>query len=238
MSIKIIKGNLFNSKAQTLVNTINTVGAMGTGIALEFRLRYPDMFNKYVILCSHKQIQVGKLWLHKTNDKWILNFPTKENWKDDSKIEYLEKGLQKFLDTYKQKGIISIAFPTLGARHGNIPEKLSIDIMTRYLKGCNIPIEIYIYDPETPDDIYENLKNKMINISYKDLKEKIGIQKQYAEKLLLAFNNNKIKNISSIFKIKGIGIKTFEKLFDFYFERGQYTSNNETDTGKLFEKHI
>lgn len=238
--VTIIKGNLFTSKAQTLVNTVNTVGIMGAGIALEFRLRYPDMFEKYVELCKKKQISIGKLWLFKTADRWILNFPTKIDWKDDSKFEYLEDGLQKFLDTYKEKGITSVAFPVLGSNHGNIPEDKSIEIMQSYLSKCDIPIEIYRYDPDSTDDLYDSLKNKFLFMSVDEIKKKTNIQKQYAAKLLEVLKDDKIKNISRLTSIEGIGVKTLEKVFDYLFNRVKETKpdENEEKLLALAKKHL
>lgn len=250
--VTIVKGNLFTSKAQTLVNTVNTVGIMGAGLALEFRLRYPEMFEKYVELCKKNQISIGKLWLFKATDRWILNFPTKMDWKDDSKIEYLEDGLQKFVDTYKEKGITSVAFPVLGSNHGNIPEEESIEIMRRYLSKCKIPVEIYRYDPDSTDDLYESLKNKFLFMSVDEIRKKTNIQKQYAVKLLEVLKNDKVKNISKLTSVEGIGVKTLEKVFDYLFNRVKETKpdeNNENllvlaqkylrpETLKAFEKYI
>jgi len=239
-NITIIKGNLFTSQAQALVNTVNTVGVMGAGVALEFRLRYPDMNEKYVELCKQKQIQIGKLWIYKAADRWIINFPTKEDWKDDSKIEYLEDGLQKFVDTYKEKGITSVAFPVLGSRHGNIPENESIKVMESYLSRIDIPVEIYRYDPDLPDDLYESLKNKFLSMSIEEIKEKAQIQKQYAEKLLKILGDDKIKNISSLTSVEGIGIRTLEKVFDYLFNRVKETKldENKEKLLALAKKHL
>jgi len=118
--MKTKKGNIFNTNCQTIVNTINCVGVMGAGIAYEFRLLFPELFEKYVNYCKENMIKVGTLWIYKIDKaklnsqikfEWILNFPTKNHWKYPTKTMYLEKGLQKFLDTYKDKGIKSIAFP-------------------------------------------------------------------------------------------------------------------------------
>lgn len=141
--ITIVNGDLFNSKAQTIVNTINCVGAMGKGIALEFKKRYPEMYSKYLKLCDEGLIKIGSLWLYKTPEKWVLNFPTKDDWRNKSKVEYLELGLKKFVTTYKEKGITSIAFPLLGANNGGLNPSLSLDLMKNYLNQCDIPIEIY-----------------------------------------------------------------------------------------------
>jgi len=233
-NIKIIEGNLFNSKSQTLVNTINTVGVMGAGIALEFRLRYPEMYRRYKELCKKKQIQIGKLWIYKATDRYILNFPTKEHWKDDSKIEYLEKGLEKFVNTYKEKGIISIAFPILGSDRGNMPPEISLNIMLKYLSKCDIPIEIYKYDPNIPDDLFPILKEKVLNISIDEFVKITNIKKKYAIIIFRAVIEQKVKSLSALKDFSGIGISTLEKLYDFLFDRNRTYSKDEL-TLKLLE---
>src|SRR5437773_477164 len=112
--ITYVKGTLFESPAKTLVNTVNTVGVMGKGIAKRFKEIYPEMFSKYQHLCENKQLQIGKLWLYKTEHKWILNFPTKVHWRQPSRPEYIEEGLRAFAASYPTQGITSIAFPRLG----------------------------------------------------------------------------------------------------------------------------
>ena len=81
MTIRIITGNIWNSKAQTIVNTVNCEGVMGAGIALECRLRFPEMFNKYKEVCEKGLLKPGLLLLYKSDERWILNFPTKTSWK-------------------------------------------------------------------------------------------------------------------------------------------------------------
>ena len=145
-NITFKKGNIFSSDKQTIVNTINCVGVMGKGVALGFRLRYPEMYEKYRELCKTKQIAIGKLWLYKQSREglqWILNFPTKIHWKYPSKMEYLEAGLQKFVDTYEEKGITSIAFPLLGTHNGGLDKIEVLDTMHSFLEKCSIPIDIY-----------------------------------------------------------------------------------------------
>lgn len=96
------------------------------------------------MLCERDMFHVGQLWLYKTERKWILNFPTKKHWRSKSKIEYIELGLKKFVDTYAEKGITSISFPMLGCGNGGLNwEKEVRPLMERYLK--NLPIDIYIH---------------------------------------------------------------------------------------------
>jgi len=211
MTIEIIKGNLFTSQCQTLANTINCVGVMGAGIALEFRLRYPQMFKRYVELCNQQLIDIGKLWLYKTEAKWVLNFPTKKHWKYPSKEEYLKLGLKKFLDTYKEKAITSIAFPLLGASNGKVPEQVSLEIMTYYLNTCDIPIEIYYYDPYASDDIYEEFKLKFLSYDVQELTKITGLNATYIKKLKDVLINSAINNMGNLLSVKGIGINSLEK---------------------------
>ncbi|MFH1086302.1 MAG: macro domain-containing protein, partial [Chloroflexota bacterium] len=116
--ILYVTGSLFQSPAQVLVNTVNTVGVMGKGVALEFKRLYPDMFAEYRRLCETGQLAVGKLWLYRSPNKWILNFPTKEHWRNPSRVEYVETGLDAFRRNYSRMGIRSIAFPPLGCGNG------------------------------------------------------------------------------------------------------------------------
>ena len=129
--IKKIKGNIFNTNCQTLVNTVNCIGVMGKGMALECKLRFPEMFIKYKDSCDKKLFKPGYLQIYKNSKPWILNFPTKIHWKDPSKIEYLEEGLKKFQDEYLNKNISSIAFPLLGASLGGLSEELVYETMTK-----------------------------------------------------------------------------------------------------------
>lgn len=136
--------NLFTSPAKVLVNTVNTVGVMGKGIALEFKKLYPDMFKQYQKFCEDGQLTVGKLWLYKSPNKWILNFPTKKNWRNKSKLEYLESGLKKFVENYRRLGITSISFPELGAGNGGLNWETQVKpLMEKYL--AKLPIRIYIH---------------------------------------------------------------------------------------------
>lgn len=213
--IKIIKGNIFTTECQTIVNTINCVGVMGAGIAYECRLRYPEMYERYVELCNQRMLNIGMLWIYKSEDKWIMNFPTKFHWKYESKLEYLEKGLQKFLDTYKEKGISSIAFPLLGASNGGIPEDISLSLMKKYLEKCDIDIEIYHYDPFASDNLYDRFKELWNKIPEQELAKKSDLRIDFVRKVKKALEIEEIKTLSRLLTVKGIGDVTLEKSFQF-----------------------
>lgn len=145
--ILYVVSDLFQSPARVLVNAVNTVGVMGKGIAAEFRRYYPEMFEQYRALCEHGQFQVGQLWLYKTPHKWILNFPTKRHWRDSSRLEDIEAGLQKFAASYSEKGITSVSFPLLGSGLGGLDWENQVrPLMERYLEPLPIDVFIHLYD--------------------------------------------------------------------------------------------
>jgi len=209
----IIDGNIFTTNCQTLVNTINCVGVMGAGIALECRLRYPDMHNEYISLCERRRIDIGSLWLYKSPDRWILNFPTKRHWKDPSREEYLHAGLRKFMDTYEEEQIESIAFPLLGAQHGGIDSETSQDIMESYLCNCVIPVEIYRYDPEAPDDLFDKFCDLVKTHEIDEVSQSTGLRRDFVIKIREALENPQICQLNRLASVDGIGIRTLERVF-------------------------
>lgn len=217
MAVKQINGNIFNSKCQTIVNTVNCVGVMGKGIALVHKLRYPNMYEEYREHCKNKLIKTGTLWLYnkQQNAPWILSFPTKFHWKYPSKIEWVEQGLQKFVETYEKKGITSIAFPLLGTHNGGLDTKEVRNLMNKYLEKCHIDIEIYDYDPNAPDDLFSSFKTKWLSLNKETIKSVTGIQPQYARKITEILDNGEINSMVALANYKGIGEKTLEKAFGY-----------------------
>jgi len=217
MAIKHFSGNIFNSKCQTIVNTVNCVGVMGKGIALVHKLRYPQMYLEYKEHCKNKLIKTGSLWLYtkQENAPWILNFPTKFHWKYPSKIEWIELGLQKFVETYERKGITSIAFPLLGTHNGGLATDEVKSIMNQYLEKCELDIEIYDYDPDAKDDLFASFKKKWLSLNEMKIKEETGIQPQYAKRITDVIQSGEINSMISLANYKGIGEKTLEKAFGY-----------------------
>lgn len=222
--VTIINGNIFNTKAQTIVNTVNCVGVMGKGIALVFKLRYPQMFDLYRQYCAENLIGIGKLWLYKgeKNAPWVLNFPTKTHWKLPSEYIYIEEGLRKFVATYKEKGITSIAFPLLGTNNGGLNEGVVLEIMYQYLKQCDIPVEIYQYDPNVSDDLFDYFKANWEQLK-DDQKKKLLHSTKRAEIIDSALKSGEIHSMIALIDYPGIGLKSMESCFDFVmgFNDGQ-----------------
>ncbi|MCP5054292.1 MAG: macro domain-containing protein [bacterium] len=154
-----VVGNLFRSPAHVLVNTVNTVGVMGKGIAKTFKQIYPEMFEQYRHHCETGDLTVGKVWLYKTPNKWVLNFPTKTTWRMPSRMEYIEKGLSAFVKGYAERGITSIAFPALGCGNGELNWEHQVrPIMEKYLRPLPIDIFIYVYRKDIGMVEHKNIK--------------------------------------------------------------------------------
>lgn len=215
MSLVIVKGNIWNTKHKVLVNTVNCEGVMGAGIALESALRFPEMYERYKKICEDGMLNVGNLWIYKdSNPYWILNFPTKTYWKLPSKIQYLESGLKKFVETYKEKAIESIAFPVLGASNGGLDEKVVLELMCNYLGDLDIPVEIYTYDAKAPDEYFGEFKELLLNNDLDNLVIKTKIQKKYLEKIIEHVKRDEsICQIIQLKSIKDIGNSTIKKIF-------------------------
>jgi len=172
--IQYINGNLFTSNSKVLVNTVNTVGVMGKGIAYEFKKYYPIMFKEYKELCNSNRLNVGDLHLFKTSNKWILNFPTKEHWRTPSKIEYIEKGLKSLVQQALNLQISDIAMPKLGCGNGGLDWEREVKpIVEKYLKTSPINVSIYEFDKEiipehlTQKDIESWLLSDPANLSFR-----------------------------------------------------------------------
>ena len=145
MAIEITYRNIFDSDKDMIVCPVNCLGVMGKGLALEFKKAFPDMFEHYRQICKQDLLAIGKLliWRGKGVNKDVLCFPTKHYWWRPSKMEYIEQGLEKFVNTYKRKNIQSIAFPLLGAGCGQLDNDEVLKIMEKWLskcEDCNIEI--------------------------------------------------------------------------------------------------
>jgi len=142
--IKVLIGNLFESHNKTLVNTVNTVGVMGKGIAQEFKNRYPTMFEDYVERCKMKKLEASVPYYYEDMlGTSIVNFPTKEHWRSPSKLQDIIHGLDVFTENYQEWGIGSIAFPPLGCGNGGLEWSLVGRVMYQKLANLDIPVEIY-----------------------------------------------------------------------------------------------
>lgn len=145
--IKYVEGNLLDADVEALVNTVNTVGVMGKGVALMFKKRYPLNMVEYSKACEEKRVRTGKMFVTESLDlvgaKWIVNFPTKRNWRGPSRLSWIIEGLEDLKSFIVDNGIKSIALPPLGCGNGGLPWNVVRDIIEVSLSGLNAKILIY-----------------------------------------------------------------------------------------------
>ena len=141
--IRVLSGNLFESKAQTWVNTVNCVGVMGKGVALGFKQRFPEMFADYQRRCERGEVRLGRPYLFKhLVGPWIVNFPTKQHWRQVTNLQDIISGLEYLRAHYKDWGIKSLAVPPLGCGNGQLewrvvgPTLSDICRSSTYLSSC------------------------------------------------------------------------------------------------------
>ena len=118
------QGNLLKAPVEALVNTVNTVGIMGKGIALMFKEAFPENFRAYEEACERKEVRIGHMFVTESSrldgPRWIINFPSKKHWRQPSKLEWIKEGLEDLRRVVAEKGIRSIALPPLGCGNGGL----------------------------------------------------------------------------------------------------------------------
>lgn len=161
-----VTGNILDSSAQALVNTVNTMGVMGKGIALQFKNQFPNNYKRYKERCAAKSLHVGELLVTEEESllggtKTIINFPTKTDWRLPSEYAYIAKGLDALKMLIEQKGIQSVAIPPLGAGNGGLDWQRVKKMILEALS--DLDIDIYIYEPSA--SIQEALKAERVQLT-------------------------------------------------------------------------
>ncbi|MEI7656892.1 MAG: macro domain-containing protein [Phycisphaerae bacterium] len=213
-------GNLFASPTQTLVNTVNTMGVMGRGIALEFRFRFPAMFAEYERQCQAGRLQIGDLLVWKASTPWVVNFPTKTDWKLPSRYEYVEAGLRRFAAIYAAEQITSVAFPPLGASLGGLDWDRVRDLMYRHLSPlANLSVTIIRYDERAGDRWFDLLVEETRGWTGSDFNQTLGLSKPQAALVAEALSSGALCQMAQLQSIKGLGEKSLERLYGFVRSR-------------------
>lgn len=148
--IKYTTGDILKSEADALVNTVNCVGVMGRGIALQFKNMFPENFKAYEVACKREAVQPGRMFVFETGQlmspRFIINFPTKRHWRSRSRIEDIESGLVDLVQVIRDKNIRSIAIPPLGAGLGGLEWNEVRSRIELALAGLE-NVQIFIYEP-------------------------------------------------------------------------------------------
>jgi len=185
--IRFATGNLFTSNTEAIVNTVNCVGIMGRGIALQFKRQYPDNFKAYELACKRNEVVPGKMFVFEleqfTNPKYIINFPTKRHWRGASRMEDIEAGLIDLAEVITVRKISSIALPPLGAGLGGLDwsaVKEKIEIVLSQLSD----VDIEVFEPNGTPTVEQIAKNKAVPSMTPGRAALVSLAQRYLEGLL------------------------------------------------------
>ena len=162
--IKFASGDMFDIPADIRINTVNCVGVMGAGVALAFKERFPEMFKAYKKECENKTIRPGKphVWsdFYLYENLTIINFPTKDHWRNPSKYEYIESGLIWLVKFLKDYGTVKVTMPALGCGHGGLDWNKVKSLIKKYLDG--LEATIYVFEPSDSNKLERSLSKEQV----------------------------------------------------------------------------
>jgi len=175
--IRYKQGNLLASDAQALVNTVNTVGVMGKGIALMFKQRFPLNFQLYAAACKAQQVQTGRMFVTEVGEldgpRWVVNFPTKQHWRDPSQMAWVIEGLQDLRRFLVDESVQSVAIPPLGAGLGGLFWPAVQAQIEQAL--ADLPLDIQVYEPAGTQQITPSQRRQALdelNVLDADLRQR------------------------------------------------------------------
>lgn len=146
------QGDIFRDESEAIVNTVNCVGVMGRGIALQFKNAYPENYKAYAKACKADVVQPGRMFVTETGvfaPRYIVNFPTKRHWREKSRMEDIEAGLEALKEAIREKGMRSIALPALGAGLGGL-NWLEVKSRIAAALGDLVEVQVTVYEPAGP----------------------------------------------------------------------------------------
>lgn len=208
--VKYFNGSIFHSNIKNIVNTVNCDGYMGAGIALEFKIRYPEYFLDYEAKAKSGKINVGKIDYYFDQKNTIISFPTKNHYKYLSKLEWIENGLIHFVQTYKEMNITEVAFPKLGTSNGGLNWDEVKTLMEKYLNS--LPIDVLICLDNEVDSLSDEYKiiQRINRLDYEDLIDIFHFTSKQADNFL---KHKPIKRLRDVLKIPAIGERTYTKVY-------------------------
>lgn len=166
--IRFKTGDIFAEDAEALVNTVNCVGVMGRGLALQFKKAFPDNFVAYANACRRDAIRPGRMFVFETqqltNPRYIINFPTKLHWRYNSRIEYISSGLEDLVTTIRERGIQSIAIPPLGSGLGGLEWGAVRELIAEAMHGFS-NLDVVVLEPGGASKLQQRMHSNQSNRS-------------------------------------------------------------------------
>ena len=163
--IQLEQGDILRADAEALVNTVNCVGVMGRGIALQFRKAFPENFKEYKAACDREELRPGRMLVHDlgrlVNPRYIINFPTKRHWKGKSRLEDIETGLSALVEEISKRGIRSVAIPPLGCGLGGLDWEDVRPRIERALRKLS-DVQVLLFEPKGAPEPEKMVKEKAV----------------------------------------------------------------------------
>ena len=188
--IRFKTGDILAEDAEALVNTVNCVGIMGRGIALQFKKAFPENFSAYAEACKRGEVQPGRMFLFETaeltNPRYIINFPTKRHWRGNSRIEDIEAGLEALREVIRELGIRSIAVPPLGSGLGGLEWSAVRTRIEHALRGFN-DLDIAVFEPRGAPETSGMVRSRAIPTMTNGRAALVGLMDRYLNGLLDPF---------------------------------------------------
>lgn len=220
-------GDLLQSPAEALVNTVNCEGYMGKGIAYQFKLQFPENNISYIRACKSGELVVGKLHSTYEKGKLIINFPTKNKWRADSKIEYIQDGLKELVRLIIDKDIKTIAIPPLGSGNGGLIWSEVKKVIEESLLQIPNSVSVYIYEPSKSYQsapsmeprlsasalVLMLIKQKLVKFSTMRLQKTAYFINVFAEEQYFRFSKHKYGPYDHSIEVISSSIREFQKYY-------------------------
>jgi len=188
--LKLIQGDILKADAEALVNTVNCVGVMGRGIALQFRKAFPENFKLYKSVCDAEQLNPGQVLVcdlnRFENPRYIINFPTKKHWKGKSRIGDIESGLKALVDEIKKRSIQSIAIPPLGCGLGGLSWGQVRPLIEKAFEVLH-DVKVLLYEPSGAPEAEVMVKENKVPEMTVGRAALLGLTRRYLEAMMDPF---------------------------------------------------
>ena len=223
--VRYNKGTVFNAGTEAIVNTVNCDGVMGAGIALEFGLRYPNMYKDYENKCKNGDIYVGQVDFYEDESGiTIVNFPTKIHFKFPSRIEWVESGLKAFVQSYMKYGVTSVAFPKLGTSRGGLDWNIVRPMMEKYLMPLDLDVCICLDELKEAEGVERIMLDSFNSSSIESLTKIVRLTSKQKDAIA---KGQPFRRFWEIGRTDGIGKKTYATLFTHFYQNATNESASE-----------
>lgn len=213
-------GNIFRTTGSAIVITVNCEGVMGAGIALDAKLRWPPVFERYRAACENGEVAIGRnlLVTRQSAELDVICFPTKHRWRNPSKLSYIRDGLVDLRRIVDQTAIPSIALPHLGCSHGGLRWPQVEPLIVQAFDGApSLTVELWRFEEELDDPDFARLRDLVAMNSPADLGRRLGLRLSQAEALAGALRLTSVRGLSSLQRVPGIGEKSLSAVYRYLF---------------------